>query len=72
MALQLDLGIWAIALWGVRLIKFWLFGELYLLIIPMTVVADFGLLAITGLKIYRAIWQKTTALCSSIWEYAVR
>jgi uncharacterized repeat protein (TIGR03943 family) len=53
------LGILAIAAWGILLIKFWVFGQLYLLIhpnyIPLTVMAGFLLLLISGGKAWQLI-----------------
>jgi uncharacterized repeat protein (TIGR03943 family) len=51
------LGLVAIAAWGILLIKFWLFGQLYLLVhpnyIPLTVSAGCFLLVVSGFK----AWQ---------------
>jgi uncharacterized repeat protein (TIGR03943 family) len=53
------LGILAIAAWGILLIKFWVFGQLYLLVhpiyIPLTVMAGFLLLVISGGKAWQLI-----------------
>jgi uncharacterized repeat protein (TIGR03943 family) len=53
------LGILAIAAWGILLIKFWVFGQLYLLVhpnyIPLTVMAGFLLLLISGGKAWQLI-----------------
>jgi uncharacterized repeat protein (TIGR03943 family) len=52
-------GILAIAAWGILLIKFWVFGQLYLLVhpnyIPLTVMAGFLLLVISGGKAWQLI-----------------
>jgi uncharacterized repeat protein (TIGR03943 family) len=56
---SIDLGLIAIAAWGILLIKLWLFGQMYLLIhpnyIPFTVIAGFLLLAISGFKTWELI-----------------
>jgi uncharacterized repeat protein (TIGR03943 family) len=59
------LGLLAIAAWGVLLIKFWLFGQLYLLVhpnyIPLTVSAGCFLLIVSGLKAWQ-LHQRSSSI----------